>query len=182
MAAIQGKAGQGKFAIEIEPLQLKQLFSLLSALPKEAQNDIRTQSQAISKRFAGQLFMFSQSAPSPQTKLVAETISTPRDRLIRVDVGGSKKVGRKYGGETSKSGKGKKVRQESAPAGALLWGTEYGSHVGVDSLNRKYTDRFKAPLKKSGYWITPAVDYYAPIVAKEYIEIIKETVKKVGLN
>jgi hypothetical protein len=182
MAAIQGTKGQGKFAIEIEPYELKRLFSLLNALPKESQNDIRTQSQSISKRFAGQLLMFSHGAPAPQTRLVAETISTPRDRLIRVDVGGSKKVGRKWGGEASKSGKGKKVRQQSAAAGALLWGTEYGSHVGVDSLGRRYTDRFKAPLKKSGYWITPATDYYAPIVAREYIEIIKEVVKKVGLN
>jgi hypothetical protein len=182
MALIEGKAGQGKFAIEIEPLQLKQLFSLLSALPKDSQNEIRTSAQGLSKRFAGQLFMFSQSAPAPQTKLVAQSITTPRDRLIRVDIGGSKKVGRKYGGETSKSGKGKKVRQQQAPAGALLWGTEYGSHVGVDTLNRRYTNRFKAPLKKSGYWINPATDFYAPIVAKEYIQLIKDVVKKVGLN
>jgi len=119
MAAMQGKAGQGKFAIEIEPLQLKQLFSLLSALPKDSQNEIRTSAQGLSKRFAGQLFMFSQSAPAPQTKLVAQSITTPRDRLIRVDIGGSKKVGRKYGGETSKNGK-TRVRQQQAPAGALL--------------------------------------------------------------
>ena len=173
--------GQGKFAIEVEPYQLKQLFSLLSALPKESQDEIRTQAQTMSKRFAGQLFMYSQSAPAPQTRLVAQTISTPRDRLIRVDVGGSKKVGRKYGGEVSKSGKGK-VRQEGAPAGALLWGTEYGSHSGVDSLGRRYTDRFKAAPKKSGYWLTPATDYYAPIVAKEYIQLIQDVVKKVGLD
>lgn len=181
MAAMQGKAGQGKFAIEIEPLQLKQLFSLLSALPKDSQNEIRTSAQGLSKRFAGQLLMFSQSAPAPQTKLVAQSITTPRDRLIRVDIGGSKKVGRKYGGETSKNGK-TRVRQQQAPAGALLWGTEYGSHVGVDSLGRRYTNRFKAPLKKSGYWINPATDYYAPIVAAEYIQLIKDVVKKVGLN
>lgn len=181
MATIQSTKGQGKFAIEVEPYELKRLFSLLNALPKESQDELRTQAQSLSKRFAGQLFMFSQSAPSPQTKLVAQTISTPRDRLVRVDVGGSKKVGRKYGGETSKSGKGKKVRQESAPAGALLWGTEYGSHTGVDTLNRRYTNRFKAPLKKSGYWLTPATDYYAPIVAKEYIQLVQEVVKRVGL-
>jgi hypothetical protein len=126
--------------------------------------------------------MFSQSAPAPQTKLVAQTITPKRDRLIRVDIGGSKKVGRKYGGETSKSGKGAKVRQQSAPAGALLWGTEYGSHPGIDSMGRRYTNRFKAAQNKRGYWITPAVDYYVPIVAREYAEMVQTVVKKLGLD
>jgi hypothetical protein len=102
--------------------------------------------------------------------------------LIRVDVGGSKKVGRKYGGEQSKSGKGAKVRQQSAPAGALLWGTEYGSGKGTDSLGRAYSNRFKAARNKQGYWINPAVDYYTPIVAKEYIDIIQTIIRKVGLE
>jgi len=180
MALLQGKAGQGKFAIEVEPYQLKQLFSLLAALPKESQDEIRNEAQFLSKRLAGQLLMFSQSAPAPQTRLVAQTISTPRDRLIRVDVGGSKKVGRRYGGETSKSGKSK-VRMSQAPAGALLWGTEFGGHGGEDSIGRRYTNRFNTPPKKSGYWINPTVDYYTPIVAKEYIQLIQDVVKRVGL-
>jgi hypothetical protein len=173
-------SGQGRVAIQVEPYQLKQLFQLLSALPKESQNEIRDQAQMMSKRLAGQLLMFSHGAPAPQTRLVAQSISTPRDRLIRVDVGGSKKVGRKYGGETSKNGK-TRVRQNQASAGALLWGTEFGGHAGEDSLGRKYTNRFKAAPKKGGYWINPAVDYYTPIVAKEYIQLIQDVVKRVGL-
>jgi hypothetical protein len=173
-------SGQGRVAIQVEPYQLKQLFQLLSALPKDSQNEIRDQAQMMSKRLAGQLLMFSHSAPAPQTRLVAQSISTPRDRLIRVDVGGSKKVGRKYGGETSKNGK-TRVRQNQASAGALLWGTEFGGHGGEDSIGRRYTNRFKAAPKKSGYWINPAVDYYTPIVAKEYIQLIQDVVKKVGL-
>jgi hypothetical protein len=173
-------SGHGRVAIQVEPYQLKQLFQLLSALPKDSQNEIRDQAQMMSKRLAGQLLMFSHSAPAPQTRLVAQSISTPRDRLIRVDVGGSKKVGRKYGGETSKNGK-TRVRQNQASAGALLWGTEFGGHGGEDSIGRRYTNRFKAAPKKSGYWINPAVDYYTPIVAKEYIQLIQDVVKKVGL-
>jgi len=180
MAALRGKAGRGVFRIEVEPYELKQLFSLLAALPKESQDEIRDRAQFLSKRLAGQLLMFSQSAPAPQTRLVAQTISTPRDRLIRVDIGGSKKVGRKWGGETSKSGKGK-VRQNQAPAGALLWGTEFGGHGGEDSIGRRYTNRFNTPVKKSGYWINPAVDYYVPVVAREYSQLIQEVSKRVGL-
>jgi len=173
-------SGQGRVAIQVEPYQLKQLFQLLSALPKDSQNEIRDQAQMMSKRLAGQLLMFSHGAPAPQTRLVAQSISTPRDRLIRVDVGGSKKVGRKYGGETSKNGK-TRVRQNQASAGALLWGTEFGGHAGEDSLGRKYTNRFKAAPKKGGYWINPAVDYYTPIVAKEYSQLIQDVSKRVGL-
>ena len=176
------KAGRGTFAITVEPVEFRNLIGLLNSLDKETQDEIRTNALSMSQRLAGQLLMFSQSAPSSQTKLVAQTITAKRDRLIRVDVGGSKKVGRKYGGEQSKSGKGAKVRQNAAPAGALLWGTEFGSHKGVDSLGRQYTDRFKAPANKRGYWMTPAVDYYTPIVAREYAQMVQDVVKRLGLD
>jgi hypothetical protein len=176
------KAGRGTFAITVDPVEFRNLIGLLNKLDKDSQQEIRDGALPLSKRLAGQLLMFSQSAPAPQTKLVAQTIDAKRDRLIRVDIGGSKKVGRKYGGEQSKSGKGAKVRQQAAPAGALLWGTEFGSHKGVDSLGRPYTDRFKAPYNKRGYWITPAVDYYVPIVAREYAEMVQTVVKKLGLD
>lgn len=173
---------QGVYAIQVEPASLRNLFQTLNKLDKETQDDVRSAALPLSQRLAGQLLMFSQSAPSPQTKLVAQSIAAKRDRVIRVDVGGSKKVGRKYGGEQSKSGKGNKVRQNQAPAGALLWGTEYGSGKGTDAIGRPYSNRFKAPRNKRGYWIAPAVDYYTPIVAKEYIEIVQAIIKKVGLD
>lgn len=173
---------QGTFAIQVEPAALRNLIQTLNLLDKETQNQVRDAAYPLSQRLAGQLLMFSQSAPSPQTKLVAKSITAKRDRMIRVDVGGSKKVGRKYGGEQSKSGKGAKVRQQAAPAGALLWGTEYGSGKGTDSLGRAYSNRFKAARNKRGYWINPAVDYYTPIVAKEYIDIIQTIIRKVGLD
>ena len=176
------KKGQGRFDITVEPIEFRNLIRLLNSLDKETQDEIRSKALPLSQRLAGQLLMFSQSAPSPQAKLVAQSITPKRDRLIRVDVGGSKKVGRKYGGEQSKSGKGGKVRQERAPAGALMWGTEFGSHPGLDSIGRRYTDRFKAPANKRGYWMTPAVDYYVPIVAREYAEMVQTVVKKLGLD
>jgi hypothetical protein len=173
---------QGVYAIQVEPASLRNLFQTLNKLDKETQDDVRSAALPLSQRLAGQLLMFSQSAPSPQTKLVAQSIVAKRDRVIRVDVGGTKKVGRKYGGEQSKSGKGNKVRQNQAPAGALLWGTEYGSGKGTDAIGRPYSNRFKASRNKRGYWIAPAVDYYTPIVAKEYIDIVQAIIKKVGLD
>lgn len=171
---------QGVYAITVDPYAMKDLLKTLSKLDKETQNEVRDAALPLSQRLAGQLQQFADSAPSPQTKLVAQSITAKRDRLIRVDVGGTKKVGRKYGGESR--GKGKKVKQASAPAGALLWGTEYGSGRGTDSAGRSYTDRFKAPRNKGGYWIAPAVEYYAPIVAKEYEEIVTKIIKREGLD
>ena len=176
-----GEAKQGRFEITVDPVEFKNLIGLLNALTPETQNEIRDKALPMSQRLAGQLLMFSQSAPAPQTKLVAQSIQAKRDRLIRVDVGGTKKVGRKYGGETGKSGKSK-VRQNRAPAGALLWGTEFKSHAGVDSIGRRYTNRFKAAYNKRGYWMTPAVDYYTPIVAREYAQMVQDVVKKLGLE
>ena len=171
---------QGVYAITVDPYAMKDLLKTLSKLDKETQNEVRDAALPLSQRLAGQLQQFADSAPSPQTKLVAQSITAKRDRLIRVDGGGTKKVGRKYGGESR--GKGKKVKQSSAPAGALLWGTEYGSGRGTDSAGRSYTDRFKAPRNKGGYWIAPAVEYYAPIVAKEYEEIVTKIIKREGLD
>jgi len=179
---VANKAGQGVFAIEVDPYELRNLIRTLNAMNKETQQIVRDRALPLSQRLAGQLTQFAGSAPAPQTKLVAQTITAKRDRLIRVDIGGSKQVGRKYGGEVSKSGKGAKVRQSRAPAGALLWGTEYGSHPGVDRIGRKYTDRFKAPANPRGYWINPAVDYYVPIVAREYSQMIQEVVHELRLD
>jgi hypothetical protein len=173
---------RGVYSIEVEPAALRNLIQTLNLLDKETQNEIRDAALPLSQRLAGQLLQFSQSAPAPQTKLVAQTIAAKRDRLIRVDIGGPKKVGRKYGGEVSSTGRGSRVRQSAAPAGALLWGTEYGSGQGTDALGRAYTNRFKAPRNRRGYWIAPAVDYYTPIVAREYINLIQSVIRKVGLN
>ena len=168
------KKGRGTYAITVDPYEFKNLISLLNSFPAEYQQLVRDEALPLSKRLAGQLMMSAQGAPAPQTKLVAQTITAKRDRLIRVDIGGPKKVGRKYGGEASKSGKGNRVRQNAAPAGALLWGTEYGSHGGVDSIGRTFTNRFKTPYNKRGYWIAPAVDFYVPIIAREYARMIQK--------
>lgn len=180
--AFKATKGQGTFRIEVEPYALKNLISTLNALDKETQGRVRDAAQPLSKRLAGQLMQFGHSSPTPQTKLVLESITTPRDRLIRVDVGGPKKVGRAYGGRPSKSGKGAKVGRTQAPAGALLWGSEYGSERGVDKAGRAYTNRFKVPRSSEGYWLNKGVEFYTPVVAQEYISIVQGIINDLRLN
>jgi hypothetical protein len=174
------KAGKGTMAITVEPVEFRNLIRLLGSLPAESQQEIRDRALPLSQRFAGQLLMFAQASRTPVAVKVAESLAPKRDRLIRVDVGGTKKVGRKYGGE--KRAGGKVVKQGQAVAGALLWGSEYGSHRGVDRRGRAYTDRFKASYNKSGYWINPAMDYYLPIIAREYAQMVQDVVKKAGMD
>jgi hypothetical protein len=174
------KAGKGTMAITVEPVEFRNLIRLLGSLPAESQQEIRDRALPLSQRFSGQLLMFAQASRTPVAVKVAESLAPKRDRLIRVDVGGTKKVGRKYGGE--KRAGGKVVQQGQAVAGALLWGSEYGSHRGVDRRGRAYSDRFKAPYNKSGYWINPAMDYYLPIIAREYAQMVQDVVKKAGMD
>ena len=174
------KAGKGTMAVTVEPTEFRNLIRLLGSLPAESQQEIRDRALPLSQRFAGQLLMFAQASRTPVAVKVAESLVAKRDRLIRVDVGGTKKVGRKYGGEKRKGGK--VVKQGQAVAGALLWGSEYGSHRGVDRAGRAYSDRFKAPYNKAGYWINPAMDYYLPIIAREYAQMVQDVVKKAGMD
>jgi len=174
------KAGKGTLAMTVEPVEFRNLIRLLGSLPKESQQEIRDRALPLSQRFAGQLLQFAQASRTPVAVKVAESLAPKRDRLIRVDVGGTKKVGRKYGGEKRKGGT--VVKQGQAVAGALLWGSEYGSHRGVDRRGRAYSDRFKAPYNKSGYWINPAMDYYLPIIAREYAQMVQDVVKKAGMD
>jgi len=170
------------FKITIEPVALRNLIQTLNMMDKETQSRVRDAAQPLSARLAGQLHQAADSSPTPQARLVALSITTPRDRLIRVDIGGSKKVGRKYGGTPSKSGKGKKVKQDAAPAGALLWGSEHGSHPGNDRIGRNYTNRYSVGRNERGYWITPTIDDYAPIVSAEYISIVSGIINDLELN
>lgn len=174
-------AGQGKFAIEVDPVEFKSLIAVLRQLDNEQSQKVRDGAFPLSQRLSGQLHQFALAAPAPQTKLVAQSITAKRDRLIRVDIGGTKPVGRPYRSREDKlkSGKGKTKR---APAGALLWGTEYGSTAGTDSRGRAYTRRFGVGRNRSGYWINPAVDYYAPVVAREYAQMLTDVIKENRLD
>lgn len=174
-------AKQGVYSIEVDPVQFKNLRSALNSLDKETQSEIRDMAFPLSSRLAGQLVMFAMESPTPQAKLVAQSVVPKRDRLVRVDIGGTKKVGRQYHSrdEKLKSGKGKLM---SAKAGALLWGSEYGSNKGVDSRGRAYTNRFKVGHRIAGYWIAPAVSFYTPIVASEYSDLLQKVINRNGLG
>ena len=80
---------QGKFAIEVDPVEFKSLITVLRQLDKEQSAKVRDGAFPLSQRLAGQLHQFAMVSPTPQTKLVAQTITPKRDRLVRVGSGSS---------------------------------------------------------------------------------------------
>lgn len=171
-----------KVGITVEPQELKNLFGLLNAIPKEFQGEIRDLAQPLSKDLAQALSVAAAfSAAPPQAILVGRSISTPRDRLIRVDIGGSKKVGRPYGGE--RDTRGQIRNRQAAPAGALLWGSEHGSTGRpTDDAGRKMGRRFVKPFNAKGYWIAPTVDANIRRVAEGYTQALTALIKRLGLD
>ena len=171
--------GQGKISIDVDPIALKDLRATLRLLDKETSSELRDKAQPLSKSLARELTVAAAfSAAPPQAILVARSISTPRDRMIRVDVGGSKRVGRPYGGERPDT------KRQSAQAGQLLWGSEYGSggQPFDQSGRRMGRSRFVKGRNKRGYWINPTVDANIKPIADEYVEIVKDIVKRLKLE
>lgn len=131
----------------------------LNVLGREVQGEIRDEVAPISRMAAERLRDYAESPMNPpQAYLVAKSIIPKRDRLPRVVIGGSKQVGRKYNAEKTYK-KGAKAGQTyrgklGAPAGALLWGSEYGGISGVDRAGRAYKNRFVRPRKPTGYWLS----------------------------
>lgn len=110
----------------------------------------------------------------PQAELMAKAIKTPRDRLIHVTVGGSKKVGRAYGKR-----QGKKIRAE---AGYLVYGSEYGGRTGKDRSGRNQGNRFKYPHKETGYWIYPTLKEVYPDILNQWQNRLRDVIWKMGFK
>ncbi|MEI6505036.1 MAG: hypothetical protein WCO90_04040 [Planctomycetota bacterium] len=153
----------------------RHLMRSLNTLPKTVQNEIRDKAQDISKILARDLIGNAHLAPTPTAALVAKSIRTPRDRLVRVDIGGPLQVGHAYKPRTG----GRKAR---ASAGSLMWGSEHGSRAGKDRRGRTYSNRFHAPHNPKGYWLIPGIAEMAPSAAKEWTHLVTTVLGREGLR
>lgn len=139
---------------------IKSLRIADSALRKNTNTELREAAKECGLQLRNQLIMEASAVPAPQAKLVASAIRVKSDRFPVVQVGGPKKVGRPY---KSRSGGRKR-----APAGALLWGVEYGDRFG----------RF-ASRNANGYWLQPTVIRFSENKA---IDIYKTAVIRIFQN
>ena len=158
----------------------KALLAALKKLPKEVQAQVRQENQQLANELKQELI--SKAVVSlygetpPQAALVAKAVYAKRDRLIRVDVGGPKMVGTKYG---SRDG----GRKNAAAAGQLLYGSEFGSSgKPKDRTGRKMGSRFQARHKESGYWITPTYTAFAGEALVKWRETIARYLDRIGAS
>ncbi|MGI9143051.1 MAG: hypothetical protein ACR2IJ_07650 [Fluviibacter sp.] len=149
----------------------------MSKLPKEVQNEIRDTNKRNADLLAHEIKAKIGAGDPPQARLVESAIDGKRDRNIRVDAGGAKRVGRPY--KSSKSN----GRSYRAPAGALIYGAEYGSSgKPQDRRGRTMGARFVRPHNKDGYFIGPALKNFTPKLLRIWSDTIQAEIKKRGLQ
>lgn len=152
--------GFGSQKLVTTDIDARGLLYAMRKLPKEVQNELRKMNAADAQALAQDLKYTRAYAP-PQKELLQGAVYVVKDRVIRVDIGGKKQVGKAYKRRTNG---GAKYR---SPAGALVYGSEYGSSgKDVDRFGRKMGNRFKLPHNPRGYWINPTVEKYS----KELLE------------
>ena len=159
---------KGVMSVDVDARSYRNTVKLLNQLPKDVQEQVRVHAQDIAIMMKQELEHQARTSPTPQARLVAKSMKTPKDRFPKVTIGGPLKVGRPY-----KSRGGGRKR---APAGALLWGSEHGSRGGTDRRGRNYTRRYVAGHNDKGYWIAPALKRVLPIARDEYEKIINSVI------
>lgn len=124
------------------------LFQRLRGLDKELSRELRKDNLRSSKRAAveiGDELRNERMAP-PQTRLIAQSARGVSDRVIRVRLGGSLRVGWKYAG--SRNGERQYRKTGGAQAGYLLYGAKQGSSPAGKTRGL----RFVRPSRSGGYW------------------------------
>lgn len=176
------RASGGQRSFVFGETEFRPVTRRLNQLPKEVQAELRKDNLANAKRLAAELSLFSRSVGPfglggadvpPQAGLVAEAVYPRSDRLIRVDVGGNKRVGWKYVKQVN--GQRQYKPKGGATAGQLLWGSEFGSRPGKGN-------RFKKPPRKGGYWIGPTVQAWAPDLVKIWRERVATYLSRIGAS
>lgn len=174
-SAARGR-GRADIEVSIDRAELDAVLRAFNAAGKEASAELRDESYGIARTLAGHLrrSALDPFAP-PQAALLAPTVVPRRDRLVTVQIGGSRRVGRAYRSRST----GRKVR---AQAGALLWGSETGSESGVDRSGRAYSDRFVRDHNPVGYWIAPTVAAYGDEARERWWEAVELLLRRLGFT
>ena len=148
------------------------LFAALKKLPKEIQDEIRDSNYREAQILTGALKRGAVSSQTPQAKLLVAAIKPKRDRVVKVEIGGSKQVGKKYKSRAT-------GRRKGASAGSLVFGSEYGSTGdSVDAIGRAMGDRFVQRTNRDGYWIQPTVARYVPDILQRWVRQVQKAIDR----
>lgn len=129
----------------------EQLLRAFRDLPKDATEELRVKSLEISQWMAQKATSAGRSQ-GKQAALVATTVKARRDKTPVVVAGGAKRLGR-----------------NKAPAGKLLFGSEFGS-------NR--LKQYKKHIGTGSYWFFKSVQDNQPEIEKQWLEAAEQIIKK----
>lgn len=165
---------------------MRALLAALNRCERSTQDELRDTSARLAAGVVVELRERAAHAPTPAASLVAQTARVRRDRVVSVDVGGPRKVGRAYRSTERNAAGRRSSRKIRASAGTLLWGTESGGDSGKDSRGRAYSNRFGAPPlprnDEAGYWIAPAVRATLPRARDAWVAAVVELLRRQGLE
>ena len=185
--------GVGEVELKITQLDMYATLRWLNKQPKEINAELKDESGRIGNYLKRNLTISAQrgSAP-PQAPLVAKSIKVKRDRIVQVNIGGKKIVGRPYlsrGLEQNVGGKGRAARwipdagvgrgvrrKKRAMAGQLLWGSEYGAAKdnGIERFARRHNPK--------GYWIAPMLKATKPMAKRDWQKALASAVRKAQMQ
>lgn len=155
----------------------REVLRAMGKLPKDVQNEIRDTNKRNADLLAAEVRRNIGVGDPPQARLIEPSIRGVRDRNIKVEAGGPRGVGRPY---KSRTKQGRKYR---APAGALVYGAEYGSSgKSQDRKGRTMGERFVKGRNKQGYFLTPALGDFAPKLLQIWYHTINREIQKRGLK
>lgn len=127
--------------VQVKISGLAPTLRALSALPKDAQNELRDASLALSRKLAASAAAAGR-AEGRQAALVASTVKARRDRVPTIEAGGTSRLGR-----------------NRKPAYKLLFGSEFGSNFYL---------QFGKPHVSGSYWFLDTVDREQATIAAEW--------------
>lgn len=122
-------------------------------LPKEASNELRTKTLALSQLLASKVEGAAR-ADSPQSALIAGTVKANKDRVPSISAGGNKKVG-----------------SRKKPAYKILFGSEFGA---------KTLKQYRPHVGQGSYWFFRTVEQSQAEIDSAWNKLADDVLKKWG--
>lgn len=138
--------------IAVEVIGAAPILRAFRDLPKEAVEKLRDASKEMSVTLAEQIAAAARHE-GRQAALMAPTVKPRRNRVPAVVAGGAKKVGRKR-----------------VPAGALLFGSEFGAHL----------PQFRPHLSGGSYWFYETVKEKDSEIYAKWLAVAEELISSFG--
>lgn len=145
---------------------VREILRAFSVLPKDAQNALRDHSQKIARKLAVKATVDVAAHGGPQGPLLATTVKAVRDRVPAIQVGGTRRLGRR-----------------AAPAYGMLFGSLFGMNgrSGWYSASRYAASagrQYRPHQGQDAYAFFPLVEREAPTISREWHAAVDDVVRK----